>query len=230
MYSGLYSEAVVSSVASAVALAEVGQFKEAVQYLQKAAKTLYEAAKEVFERVKVTAQCLVELFIEAVTRVLARVDEHKAYLFLTAAMAAGVTALATALNTWGLVELEKLAHFAMVAPFVVGLADTGGRTAERFRTLGERHERWRVDESLVDGVLKAPMRGERPYKAFLKLAESANLPPPLVELRKSLKDVKEEVEKDAAVVAAFVLYKTLVKNAKACGGVGWVVGVGEGSG
>jgi hypothetical protein len=40
VYNGLYSEAVVSSVASAVALAEVGQFKEAVQYVQKAAKTL----------------------------------------------------------------------------------------------------------------------------------------------------------------------------------------------
>ena len=34
VYSGLYSEAVVSSVASAVALAEVGQFREAVQYVQ----------------------------------------------------------------------------------------------------------------------------------------------------------------------------------------------------
>jgi hypothetical protein len=44
VYSGLYSEAVVSSVASAVALAEVGQFKEAVQYVQKAAKALYETA------------------------------------------------------------------------------------------------------------------------------------------------------------------------------------------
>ncbi len=30
VYGGLYSEAVVSSVASAVALAEVGQFREAV--------------------------------------------------------------------------------------------------------------------------------------------------------------------------------------------------------
>jgi hypothetical protein len=68
VYHGLYSEAVVSSVASAVALAEVGQFKEAVQYVQKAAKALYEAAKEVFERVKVTVQRLVELFVEAVTR------------------------------------------------------------------------------------------------------------------------------------------------------------------
>jgi len=50
VYSGLYSEAVVSSVASAVALAEVGQFREAVQYVQRAAKALYEAAKEVFEQ------------------------------------------------------------------------------------------------------------------------------------------------------------------------------------
>jgi len=104
---GLYSEAVVSSVASAVALAEVGQFRETVQYVQKAAKALYEAARDVFERVKVTVQRLVELFVEAVTRVLAWVDEHKAYLFLMAAVAAGVVALAAALNLWGLVELEK---------------------------------------------------------------------------------------------------------------------------
>ncbi len=43
-YHDLYSEAVVSSVASAVALAEMGQFKEAAQYMQKAAKALYKAA------------------------------------------------------------------------------------------------------------------------------------------------------------------------------------------
>ncbi len=42
MHHDLYPEAVVSSVASAVALAEAGQFKEAVQYVQKAAKALYE--------------------------------------------------------------------------------------------------------------------------------------------------------------------------------------------
>ncbi len=35
-----------------------------------------------------------------------------------------------------------------------------------------------------------------------------------MELRKALKDVKDEVERDAAVVAALVLYKTLVKNAE----------------
>jgi hypothetical protein len=115
---GLYSEAVVSSVASAVALAEVDRFREAVQYVQKAAKALYEAAKDVFERVKVSLQRLVELFVEAVTRVLAWIDEHKAYLFLMAAVAAGVVALSAALNLWGLVELEKLAYAASLAPFI----------------------------------------------------------------------------------------------------------------
>jgi len=118
VYHGLYSEAVVSSVASAVALAEVGQFKKAVQYLQKAAKALHEAAKEVFERVKVTVQRFVELFVEAFARALAWVDGHKAYLFLTAAVVAGVIALGVALNMWGLVELEKLAYAASLTPFV----------------------------------------------------------------------------------------------------------------
>ncbi len=65
---GLYSKAVVSS---AVALVDVDRFREAVQYVQKAAKALYETAKEVFERVKVAVQRFVELFVETVTRVLA---------------------------------------------------------------------------------------------------------------------------------------------------------------
>jgi hypothetical protein len=42
-----------------------------------------------------------------------------------------------------------------------------------------------------------------------------NLPKPLVELRKALTRVKDEVKKDAAVVAALVLYKALVKSAGA---------------
>ncbi len=118
VYHGLYSEAVVSSMASALALAEVGRFREAVQYVQRAAKALYEAAKDVFEHVKITVQRLVELFVEAVTRVLAWVDEHKAYLFLMAAVAAGAVALSVALNLWGLVELEKLAYAVSLTPFV----------------------------------------------------------------------------------------------------------------
>jgi hypothetical protein len=118
VYHGLYSEAVVSSVATAVALVEVGRFKEAVEYVQKAAKALYEAARDVFEQVKVTVQRLVELFVEAVARALAWIDEHKAYLFLMAAVAAGAVALATALDIWGLIELDKLAYAASLTPFV----------------------------------------------------------------------------------------------------------------
>ncbi len=215
VYSGLYSEAVVSSVASAVALAEVGQFKEAVQYIQKAAKTLYKAAKEAFEKVKVTVQRLVELFVGAVARVLAWVDEHKAYLFL---MAAEVVALSVALNLWGLVEMDKLAHAAVgVPPFVAGLADVGEKTAERFKTLAERYERWRVDENVINEFINAPLNKERPYKTLLRLADSPNLPLPLAKLKEALEHVQDEVVQDAAVVAALVLYKTLVKNAEAYG-------------
>jgi len=207
VYSGLYGEAVVSSIASAVALADVGRFREAIEYVQRAAKALYEAAKEVFEKVKVTVQRFVELFVEAFARALAWVDEHKAYLFLMAAVA-----LSVALDMWGLVEMEKLAYAAS-APFVAGLADAGERAAERFKALGERYTKWKVDENAIDGVLKAPLRGERPYTAFLKLAESASMPKPLAELRKALTSVEGRAERDAAVVAALVLYKALVKNA-----------------
>ncbi len=201
VYHGLYSEAVVSSVAFAVALAEVGQFKEAVQHVQRVAKALYEAAKEVFERVKASLQRLAELFVEAVARVLAWVDEHKAYLFL---MAAGAVTLGVALNLWGLVEMEKLAHAAVGAPFVAGLADAGVRAAERFKTLAEGHEKWRVDENVVNEFINAPLNRERP---FLRLARSLNLPPPLVKLKEALEYVQDEVVQDAAVVAALVLYK-----------------------
>ena len=184
VYSGLYSEAVVSSMASAVALAEVGQFRKAVQYVQKAAKTLYEGARDVFERVKVSLQRLVELFVEAVARVLAWVDEHKAYLFLMTAVAAGVIALSAALNLWGLVELEKLAHAAVGAPFVAGLADAGGRAAERYRAVAEGYERWKMEEKVISEIINAPLNGER---LFSKLTSLENLPKPLVELRKALR-------------------------------------------
>ncbi len=212
-YHSLYSEAVVSS---AVALAEVGHFREVIEYLQKAAKALYEVAKEAFERVKVSLQRLVELFVETVMRVLAWVDEHKAYPLFMAAAAAGVIALAAALNLWGLVELEKLAYAASLTPFFAGRTKTGGKAAERFKTLAERYERWKIDANVIDEILKAPLRGERPYTAFLKLSKSRRgLPSPLVELRRALTRVENEVEKDAAVVAALVLYKALVKNAGA---------------
>ncbi len=108
-------------------------------------------------------------------------DEHKAYPYL---MAAEAVALSAALNMWGLIELDKLAHAAMdnmwgmveqvklayfavgVLPFFVGLADTGEKAAERFRALAERYEKWRVDESLIDGVPKAPLRGRGRIRRF----------------------------------------------------------------
>ncbi|MFZ8807075.1 MAG: hypothetical protein ACO2PN_03090, partial [Pyrobaculum sp.] len=189
VYHGLYSEAVLSSVASAVAFAEVGRFREAVEYVQKAAKTLYESAKEAFEKVKVTAQHLVELFVEAVTRMLAWIDEHKAHLFLMTAVTAGATTLTTALNIWGMIELEMLAYAASLTPFFAGLADAGGRAAERFSRVADR---WRVDENekqkieeVINEVINAPQRGGRP---FSKLTRLKNLPPPLVELREALKE------------------------------------------
>ena len=149
VYHGLYSEAVVSSVASAVALAEVGRFREAVDYLQKAAKALYEAAKDVFEHVKITVQRLVELFVEAVARVLAWVDEHKAYLFL---MAAGAVALSTALNIWGLIELDKLAYAASLTPFVPA----------------------GVKEYSREEVFKILREVSDPYEKFKEIAKAAN--------------------------------------------------------
>jgi hypothetical protein len=149
VYHGLHSEAVVSS---AVALAEVGQFREATQYVQKAAKALYEAARDVFEQVEVTVQRLVELFVEAVTRVLAWIDEHKAYLFLMAAVAAGVIALSAALNMWGMIELEKLAYAASLTPF----AAAG------------------VKEYSREEVFKILREVPDPYEKFREVAKAAN--------------------------------------------------------
>ncbi len=142
----------VSSVASAVALAEVGQFRGAVEYVQKAAKALYEAAKEAFEKVKVTVQRLVELFVEAVARVLAWVDEHKAYLFLMAAAAAGVVVLFVALNMWGLVELDKLAYAVSLTLFIPAGVEKYSRE-EAFKILRKASD---------------------PYEKFREVAKTAN--------------------------------------------------------
>jgi hypothetical protein len=161
-YHGLYSEAVVSSVASAVALAEMGRFGEAVQYVQRAAKALYEAAKEVFEHVKITVQRLVELFVEAVARALAWIDEHKAYLFLMAAVATGVIALNVALNLWGLVELEKLAYAASLTPFISAGVKEYSRE-ETFKMLKE-----------PDSYEKFKIKGSDPYEKFKNIAKDAN--------------------------------------------------------
>jgi hypothetical protein len=173
-------------------------------------------AKELFEGARVAAERLAELFVEAITRVLAWVDEHKAHLFLTAAVAAGLIALSAAMSLWGLIELGRLAYAVAGAPLFAGLADAGERAAERFRALAERYMKWRIDEGTIDGILKAPLNNGRPYRALLRPAESRrDLPPPLAGLRRALAKVEDEAERDAAVVAALVLYRALVKNAEA---------------
>ncbi len=204
VYSGLYSEAVVSSVASALALAEVGQFKEAVQYVQRAAKALYEAAKDVFEHVKITVQRLVELFVEAVTRVLAWINEHKAYLFLMAAAAAGVIALSVALNIWGLVELEKLAYAASLTPFIPA----------------------GVKEYSREEVFKMLKEVPDPYERFKEIAKAANagrikLAEPWESLRvligKAYRELDEGKKKTLfyatlALEEAFGVYRTALRE------------------
>jgi len=151
-YHGLYSDAVVSSVASAIALADAGQFREAAEYVRRAARALYESAKELFERARVAAERLAELFTEAITRVLAWVDAHKAYLFLAAAVAAGLIAASAAMSLWGSIELGALAHAASLMPF----AAFGG--VERSR-------------EEAPNLLK---RESDPYKKFLEMAREAN--------------------------------------------------------
>ncbi len=94
---------------------------------------------------------LAQLFVDAITRVLAWVDAHKAYLFLTAVMA-GLIALSAAVNLWGLIELGRLAHAASLMPF----AAFGG-----------------VEESRED-VLKLLKGAPDPYKKFLEMARAAN--------------------------------------------------------
>jgi len=72
------------------------------------------------------------------------------------------------------------------------------------------------------------MNKERPFR---RPAESPNLPPPLVKLKEALEHVQDEVVQDAAVVAALVLYKTLINNAEAygewAGWYGWARGLVE---
>ncbi|MGC9051864.1 MAG: hypothetical protein ACP5J3_13165, partial [Pyrobaculum sp.] len=117
LHHGLYSEAVVSAVAGALALVEEGRFEKAVEYVRKAAEAAYEALREWLERAKVALERLYELFVEAVARVVAWVDEHRAWLFLAAAASAGVVTWAFAHDVLGSVQLGKLALAAGLIKF-----------------------------------------------------------------------------------------------------------------
>jgi tetratricopeptide (TPR) repeat protein len=109
LHHGLYSEAVVSAVAGALALVEESRFEKAIEYVRKAAEAAYEALRDVFEKARVALERLYELFVEAVARIIAWVDEHRAWLFLAAAASAGVVTWAFAHDVFGSVLLGKLA-------------------------------------------------------------------------------------------------------------------------
>ncbi|WP_308215138.1 hypothetical protein [Pyrobaculum sp. 3827-6] len=132
LHHGLYSEAVVSAVAGALALVEESRFERAVEYVKRAAEAAYEALREVFEKARVALERLYELFVEAVARIVGWVDEHRAWLFLAAAAAAGVVTWAFANDVLGSVELGRLAEAASIAP-IFGFAREAPARPERVK-------------------------------------------------------------------------------------------------
>ncbi|MFP3212882.1 MAG: PaRep2b protein [Thermoproteus sp.] len=119
---------------------------------------------------------LAQLFVEAITRVLAWADAHKAYLSLTAVMA-GLIAPSAAVNLWGSIELGALAHAASLMPFIA----LGG--VER-----SREEAFRLIKGAPD-----------PYGKFLDMARAANagrigLAEPWESLRMLVRPTAEERE------------------------------------
>jgi hypothetical protein len=216
VYSDLYSEAVVSSVVSAVALVEVGRFREAVEYVRKAAKALCETAKEVFEHVKVTAQRLVELFVEAVTRVLAWVDEHKAYLFLMAAAAAGVVALTVALNLWGLVELEKLAYAASLPPFVIAGVKEHPRE-EVFNILREAPDPYERFKEIAKAAIAKNVKLAEPWESLRVLIMPKRSEERRLMVGKAYRELDERKKKALfyaalALEEAFGVYRSVLRK------------------
>ncbi len=188
-----------------MALAEVGHFREAVDYMQRAAKALYEAAKEAFEHVKVTVQRLVELFVETVARVLAWVGKHRAYLF-SMAVAAGVIALSVALYMWGLVELEKLAYAASLAPFVAaGVKEySRGEVFNILRSVSDPYERFK---EIAKAANAGRVKLAEPWESLRVLI----MPKPSEEKRLMHGKVYSELDegkKKALFYAAFALEET----------------------
>ncbi|AET31784.1 PaRep2b-like protein [Pyrobaculum ferrireducens] len=115
-HDALLSTAVVSATAAAIALAKEGAYDKAVEHVKKAAETAYEALREWLERAKIALERVYELFVEVVARVVAWIDEHRAWLFLAAAASAGIIAWTFAHDVFGSVQLGKLAEAVSVAP------------------------------------------------------------------------------------------------------------------
>ena len=199
-----------------MALVDVGRFREAVEYVQKAAKALYEGAREVFERVKVSLQRLVELFVETVTRVLAWIDEHKAYLFLMAAVAAGAVALNIALNMWGSIELDKLAYAASLTPFVSAGVKEYSRE-EAFNILREAPDPYEKFREVTKAANAGRVKLAEPWESLRMLI----MPKPSEERRlmkgKAYRELDEGKKKalfyaTLALEEAFGVYKSALRK------------------
>jgi hypothetical protein len=211
-----YSEAVVSSVASAVALVEVGRFREAVEYVQKAARALYEAARDVFEQVKITVQRLVELFVKAVARVLAWVDEHKAHLFLMAVVAAGAVALNIVLDMWGLIEHGKLAYAASLTPFIPAGVDKYSRE-EAFKILREAPDPYEKFREVAKAANAGRVRLAEPWESLRVLIMPKRSEEERLMKSKAYRELDEGKKKALfyAVLAleeAFGVYRTVLRE------------------
>ncbi|MEM4438045.1 MAG: hypothetical protein QW680_05350, partial [Pyrobaculum sp.] len=103
-------------ITAAVALAEAGRFKEAVEAAREAARRIYEAAREAFEKAKITLERIYEIIVEAVARVL---DYVKAHWFIIAAAAAGLIGWAVAQQLDFTLWQD---HVALNAGAIAGLA------------------------------------------------------------------------------------------------------------
>ncbi len=106
---------VAQPMAAAIAYAEAGRFKEAVEAAREAARRIYEAAREAFEKAKITLERIYEIIVEAVARVL---DYIKAHWFILAATAAGLIGWLAAQQLDYTLWQDHLAKFA---PLIAGV-------------------------------------------------------------------------------------------------------------
>ncbi len=128
------------------------------------------------------------MFVETVARVLAWIDEHRAYLFLMAAVAAGVIALSAALNLWGLVELEKLAYAASLTPFIPAGVREHPRE-EAFKILREVPDPYKRFKEIAKAAIDKNEKLAKPWESLRLLI----MPKPSEESRPMMSKAHREL-------------------------------------
>ncbi|MCU7788456.1 hypothetical protein ODS41_11095 [Pyrobaculum sp. 3827-6] len=211
LHHGLYGEAVVSAVAGALALVEEGRFEKAVEYVKRAAESAYEALREVFEKAKIALERLYELFVEAVARVVAWIDEHKAWLFLAAAVTAGIITWAFAYDVFGSIELGKLALASGLIKYgefkkPPAVEELVKAAKERNATVGGAlEELFKVVNGLSRGAAKVDVATLLNIANQLKEAEGAWLEPTARTLEHWEKGRRSDEERSEYAKAAFLI-------------------------